>query len=76
VVNIAGAIITAIYYNAFVGSYVFGLCVLTVCLKYVEVRLALYILAQFEQERPFRGWQGLFTTHNYYDAACVPLSRF
>ncbi|RQM24520.1 hypothetical protein B5M09_001394 [Aphanomyces astaci] len=56
-------------YHAYLGEYVLGLVLAVMAIKYAEAHVGLYVLAQFEGRRMGRGWKGLFTTQEYYDAA-------
>ncbi|KDO35157.1 hypothetical protein SPRG_00003 [Saprolegnia parasitica CBS 223.65] len=74
--NAATAFGCGVYYSAYVGDSVLGLSLVAACVKWLEARWALRLLAQFEGDRSSRGWAGLFTTRDYYDCADRPLGRW
>ncbi|RHY31939.1 hypothetical protein DYB32_003016 [Aphanomyces invadans] len=68
-INMLGALVCDAVYHAYLGEYVLVLVLAVMAMKYLETHVALYVLAQFEGSRIGRGWKGLFTTQEYYDAA-------
>ncbi|CAK4106070.1 unnamed protein product [Aphanomyces euteiches] len=68
-INLVGALVSDIVYSASLGDHVLVLIVVVMAVKYMQTNVALYVLAQFEGDRHGRGWKGLFTTQEYYDAA-------
>jgi hypothetical protein len=72
-VNIFVAFAYAIYFQSFVHESIFVVVTVGVALKYLEKEMALQCIAQYESERPLRGWRGLYTTKDWYDSAYTPL---
>ncbi|ETM40825.1 hypothetical protein L914_13337 [Phytophthora nicotianae] len=76
IVNQAVAFICGLAYLAFIHDEILLVAVGGVLIKYLEKEVALRCIAQYASERPFRGWRGLHTTRDWYDAAYTPLVHY
>ncbi|KAF0689141.1 Aste57867_19413 [Aphanomyces stellatus] len=68
-INVLVAVVCFVVFHAQLDLHVLFLLLGVMVLKQLETQVALYVLAQFEAARHGRGWRGLFTTYEYYDAA-------
>ena len=71
--NLVVALLCWCYYHAYLHETVLLLAFVGLLLKYAEKEAAVRCIAQYESERPLRGWRGLYTTKDWYDAAYTPL---
>ncbi|CAI5715851.1 unnamed protein product [Hyaloperonospora brassicae] len=73
VVNQAVAFVGGIVYLKYIHDDILLVALGGVLIKYFEKEVALRCIAQYASERPLRGWRGLHTTRDWYDAAYTPL---
>ncbi|KAG4062133.1 hypothetical protein PC123_g3019 [Phytophthora cactorum] len=76
IVNQAVAFICGLAFLAYIHDEILLVAVGGVLIKYFEKEVALRCIAQYTSERPFRGWRGLHTTRDWYDAAYTPLVHY
>ncbi|KAG6976335.1 hypothetical protein JG688_00001470 [Phytophthora aleatoria] len=76
IVNQAVAFICGLAFLAYIHDEILLVAVGGVLIKYFEKEVALRCIAQYASERPFRGWRGLHTTRDWYDAAYTPLVHY
>ncbi|GLE05831.1 hypothetical protein PINS_up015012 [Pythium insidiosum] len=72
-VNLVVGMVCAVVYMHYVRESVLWLLIAGVFIKLLEKEVALRCVAQYTMERPLRGWRGLHTTKDWYDAAYTPL---
>ncbi|KAJ0392573.1 hypothetical protein P43SY_010015 [Pythium insidiosum] len=72
-VNLFVGMVCAVAYIHFVRESVLLLLLVGLFIKLLEKEVALRCVAQYTTERPLRGWRGLHTTKDWYDAAYTPL---
>ncbi|CAH0491845.1 unnamed protein product [Peronospora farinosa] len=72
-VNQVAAFIGGLAFLAHVHNDILLVAVGGVLIKYFEKEVALRCIAQYASERSLRGWRGLHTTRDWYDAAYTPL---
>ncbi|TMW62340.1 hypothetical protein Poli38472_009833 [Pythium oligandrum] len=72
-VNLVVALLCAVVYIDYIHESVILVIVAGLLLKVLEKEAALQCIAQYTTERPLRGWRGLHTTKDWYDAAYTPL---
>ncbi|RLN98238.1 hypothetical protein BBJ28_00000044 [Nothophytophthora sp. Chile5] len=73
IVNLLVAFLCGLGYLAYIHDGVLLVVIAGVGVKYLEKEVALRCIAQYASERPLRGWRGLHTTRDWYDAAYTPL---
>ncbi|CAH0480059.1 unnamed protein product [Peronospora belbahrii] len=73
IVNQVAAFATGLAFLAYIHDEILLVAVSGVLIKYFEKEVALRCIAQYASERPLRGWRGLHTTRDWYDAAYTPL---
>ncbi|EEY69766.1 uncharacterized protein PITG_06256 [Phytophthora infestans T30-4] len=73
IVNQMVAFICGLAFLAYIHDEILLVAVGGVLIKFFEKEVALRCIAQYASERPFRGWRGLHTTRDWYDAAYTPL---
>ncbi|KAG7388115.1 hypothetical protein PHYPSEUDO_013075 [Phytophthora pseudosyringae] len=76
IVNQVAAFICGLAYLTYIHDEILLVAVGGVLIKYFEKEVALRCIAQYASERPFRGWRGLHTTRDWYDAAYAPLVHY
>ncbi|KAL3672706.1 hypothetical protein V7S43_002000 [Phytophthora oleae] len=76
IVNQVVAFICGLAFLAYIHDEILLVAVGGVLIKYFEKEVALRCIAQYASERPFRGWRGLHTTRDWYDAAYTPLVHY
>ncbi|KAE9041284.1 hypothetical protein PR003_g9229 [Phytophthora rubi] len=76
IVNQVVAFICGLAFLAYIHDEILLVAVGGVLIKYLEKEVALRCIAQYASERPLRGWRGLHTTRDWYDAAYTPLVHY
>ncbi|GMF29201.1 unnamed protein product [Phytophthora lilii] len=76
IVNQVVAFICGLAFLAYIHDEILLVAVGGVLIKYFEKEVALRCIAQYASERPLRGWRGLHTTRDWYDAAYTPLVHY
>ena len=71
--NFAVAWSCSLLYWKYLSPFALILSSVGLVIKFLEKRILLRCVVQFEQERRVVGWRGLATTQDYYDAATTPL---
>ncbi|CAI5736202.1 unnamed protein product [Peronospora destructor] len=72
-VNQVAAFIAGLAFLAYIHDEILLVAVGGVLIKYFEKEVALRCIGQYASERSLRGWRGLHTTRDWYDAAYTPL---
>ncbi|KAG7391478.1 hypothetical protein PHYBOEH_006668 [Phytophthora boehmeriae] len=76
IVNQVVAFVCGLVYLAYIHDNILLVAIGGVLVKYFEKEIALRCIAQYASERPLRGWRGLHTTRDWYDAAYTPLVHY
>ncbi|RLN48170.1 hypothetical protein BBJ29_000310 [Phytophthora kernoviae] len=76
IVNQVVAFVCGLVYLAYIHDNILLVAIGGVLVKYFEKEIALRCIAQYASERPLRGWRGLHTTRDWYDAAYTPLIHY
>jgi hypothetical protein len=74
-VNLLVAFICGLAFINYIHEGILLVIAVGVVVKFAEKQAALHCLAQYAAERPLRGWRGLSTTRDWYDAAYTPLAH-
>lgn len=75
IVNLLVAFICGLAFINYIHEGILLVIAVGVVVKFAEKQAALHCLAQYAAERPLRGWRGLSTTRDWYDAAYTPLAH-
>ena len=70
------AFISGVVYLEYIHDEILLVALAGVLIKYFEKEVALRCIAQYASERSLRGWRGLHTTRDWYDAAYTPLVHY
>jgi hypothetical protein len=73
IVNLVVTFVCGLVYLNYVRESVLLVVAAWFVLKVLEKELVLQCIAQYTIERPLKGWRGLHTTKDWYDAAYTPL---
>ncbi|CEG48012.1 Insulin-like growth factor binding protein, N-terminal [Plasmopara halstedii] len=76
VVNQVIAFVCGLAYLAYIHDDILLVAVGGVIIKYLEKEVAVRCIAEYASRRTFRGWRGLHTTRDWYDAAYTPLVHY
>ncbi|TDH72752.1 hypothetical protein CCR75_000748 [Bremia lactucae] len=76
IVNLGAAFICGLLFVTYIHDDILLVAVGGVLVKYLEKEVALRCIALYASERVFRGWRGLHSTCDWYDAAYTPLVHY